>query len=359
MNAKKIILAFLLAYLPLLGFSQTIFAPEVPIKTLRDTAVFFDFGKYDLRPASIVVLQDLAIEIKDLKNVSIEVTAHTDAIGTNEANDILSQNRADAVKIFLATQGIVEDIITAQVYGENIPVADNDSEAGRQANRRATIKVLRAMPTGTYKGRVVDATTKEGIQAEIIFRSKTERDSFTTDANGEFISKLPLGEIIGFDVYAPCYFFENKMFRVKRVGELEFALPKVEKGAVFPIKNLYFVGNQYVLLPKSEPTLPKLLAFMKKNDCGKIEIAGHINQPNRPPVVPESWDFKLSVNRAKMVYDYLLENGISADRMTYKGYGNSQMIYPTARTEEKQAKNRRVEIRVTESVDLEISAEKK
>ncbi len=358
MNAKKIILAFLLAYLPLLGFSQTVFAPEVPIKTLRDTAVFFDFGKYDLRPASIAVLQDLAIEIKDLKNVNIEVTAHTDAIGTNEANDILSQNRADAVKDFLATQGIVEDLITAQVYGENIPVADNDSEAGRQANRRATIKVLRAMPTGTYKGRVVDATTKEGIQAEIIFRSKTERDSFTTDANGEFISKLPLGEIIGFDVYAPCYFFENKMFRVKRVGELEFALPKVEKGAVFPIKNLYFVGNKYVLLPKSEPTLPKLLAFMKKNDCGKIEIAGHINQPNRPPVVPESWDFKLSVNRAKMVYDYLLENGISADRMTYKGYGNSQMIYPTARTEEKQAKNRRVEIRVTESIDLEVSAKK-
>ncbi len=358
MTAKKIIFTFLLASLPFLSFSQTIFAPEVPIKTLRDTAVFFDFGKYDLRPASIAVLQDLALEIKDLKNVSIEVTAHTDAIGTNEANDILSQNRADAVKAFLATQGIVDSIITAQVYGENVPVADNNSDTGRQANRRATIKVLRAMPTGTYKGRVIDFETKEGIQAEVIFRSKTERDSFTTDVNGEFITKLPLGEIIGFDVYAPCYFFENKMFRVKRIGELEFALPKVEKGAVFPIKNLYFVGNQYVLLPKSEPTLPKLLAFMKRNDCGKIEIAGHINQPNRPPVVPESWDFKLSVNRAKMVHDYLLENGISQERMTYKGYGNSQMIYPTARTEEKQAQNRRVEIRVTEDVKEETSAEK-
>jgi outer membrane protein OmpA-like peptidoglycan-associated protein len=358
MNAKKIIFAFFLAYLPLFGLSQTIFAPEVPIKTLRDTAVFFDFGKYDLRPTSIAILQDLAIEIKDLKNVSIEVTAHTDAIGTNEANDVLSQNRADAIKAFLANQGIVDSIITAQVYGENVPVADNDSDEGRQANRRATIKVLRAMPTGTYKGRVVDFETKEGIQAEIIFRSKTERDSFTTDENGEFITRLPLGEIIGFDVYAPCYFFENKMFRVKRIGELEFALPKVEKGAVFPIKNLYFVGNKYVLLPKSEPTLPKLLAFMKRNDCGKIEIAGHINQPNRPPVEPGSWDFKLSVNRAKMVHDYLLEHGISAERMTYKGYGNSQMIYPTARTEEKQAKNRRVEIRVTENVGIETSVKK-
>lgn len=341
-----------------MGFTQAIFSPKMPVKTLRDTAVFFDFGKYDLRPLSKQVLQELVNEIKSLKNTTIEVTAHTDAIGTSAANDILSQNRADAVKVFLASQGIPDSIITAQVFGENIPIADNESEEGRQANRRATIKVLRAIPTGVYKGRVIDFETRTGIQAEIIFRSKTERDSFSTDENGEFITKLPLGEVIGFDVYAPCYFFENKMFRVERTGELEFALPKVKKGAVFPIKNLYFVGNQAVLLPKSEPTLPKLLAFMQKNDCGKIEIAGHINQPNRPPVHPDSWDYKLSVRRAQLVYDYLLENGISTDRMTYQGYGNSQMIYPTARTEEKQAKNRRVEIRVIESTEEDLSVEK-
>lgn len=359
MTAKNIIkFIFLLFLLPLSCTAQTIFAPEVPIKTLRDTAVFFDFGKYDLRPASNEILEQLAVEIKNLKNVTIEVTAHTDAIGTNDANDVLSQNRADAVKQFLATKGIPDSIITAQVFGENIPVADNESEAGRQANRRATIKVLRAMPTGTYKGRVVDFDTKKGIKAEIIFRSKTERDSFSTDENGEFITKLPLGEVIGFDVYAPCYFFENRMFRIERTGELEFALPKVKKGAVFPIKNLYFVGNKAVLLPKSEPTLPRLLAFMKRNDCGIVEIAGHINQPNRPPVIPESWDYKLSVRRAQLVYDYLLENGITADRMTYQGYGNSQMIHPTARTEEKQAMNRRVEIRVIESTEEDLSAEK-
>ena len=341
-------LVSILLTFPLLTRSQSVFTPIAKTKVLRDTAVFFDFGKYDLRPASDSVLTDLTAEIRNLKNIRIEVTAHTDSIGSIEDNRVLSQSRADAVKDFMTAQGIAAEFITAQVYGEEQPAAPNGDETGRQQNRRATVKVLRDMPLGTYTGRVIDATTKEGIQAEIIFRSKTERDSFSTAADGTFISKLPLGEVIGFDVYAPCYFFENKMFRVERTGELEFALPKVEKGAVFPVKNLYFVGNEAILLPKSEPTLPKLLAFMRKNDCGKVEIAGHINQPNRPPVDEMSWDFKLSQRRAKLVYDYLLNHGITADRMTWKGYGNSQMIYPTARTEAKQAMNRRVEIRVIE-----------
>lgn len=331
--------------------AQSTFSVPVETKLLRDTAIYFDFGKYDLRPVSDSILTALALEIQDFKKIRIQVTAHTDAIGTGEDNDILSQNRADAVKDFLIKQGIDAQIISAEVFGENAPIADNESDEGRQQNRRATIKVLRDKPLATYKGRVVDVATGQGIEAEIIFRSKTLRDSFSTDPNGEFISKLPLGEIVGFDVYAPCYFFENKMFRVERKGELRFELPKVEKGAVFPIKNLYFVGNQAVLLPKSKPTLPRLLAFMQKNDCGKIEIAGHINYPNRPPVDLQSWNFKLSQRRAKLIYDYLLENGISKDRMSWKGYGNFEMVYPRARSEEQQAMNRRVEIRIVEGLN--------
>lgn len=345
----KNVFAFLFLFLSFYSQAQSTYAVPVQTKVLQDTVVYFDFGKYDLRPLSQAVLTSLAEEIRDLKKVRIQVTAHTDAVGTNEANDVLSQNRADAVKDFLAEKGISADIISAEVFGEETPVADNDSDEGRQQNRRATIKVLRDRPVGSYKGRVVDEQTGAGIEAEIILRTKTLRDSFTTDSNGEFLAQLPLGEVIGFDIYAPCYFFENKMFRVERKGDLRFELPKVEKGAVFPIKNLYFVGNEAVLLPESEPTLPKLLAFMQRNDCGKIEIAGHINFPNRPPVSLESWNFKLSQRRAKLVYDFLLENGISEERMTWKGYGNFEMVYPTARSEEQQARNRRVEIRVVAS----------
>jgi len=87
---------------------------------------------------------------------------------------------------------------------------------------------------------------------------------------------------------------------------------------------------------------------MELNDSLNIEIAGHINRPNYPPVDKLSSDFKLSVQRAKMVHDYLLENNISADRISFKGYGNFQMRYPKARSEKQQAENRRVEIRIVE-----------
>jgi flagellar motor protein MotB len=85
---------------------------------------------------------------------------------------------------------------------------------------------------------------------------------------------------------------------------------------------------------------------MQINSTLDIEIAGHVNHPNRPPVVKESWEYKLSEARAKLVYDYLLENGIPAERVSWKGYGNWEMRYPHATSETDMALNRRVEIRV-------------
>ena len=114
------------------------------------------------------------------------------------------------------------------------------------------------------------------------------------------------------------------------------------------IQNLYYVGNQDTLLPISKPELPKVLRFMQINEDLKIEIAGHVNHPNRPPVTKDSWEFDLSVRRAKMVYNYLIENQIDSARVTFKGYGNYEMRYPEARSQKEQSLNRRVEIRVVE-----------
>lgn len=130
--------------------------------------------------------------------------------------------------------------------------------------------------------------------------------------------------------------------------KVNFALPPALEGEALTLKNLYFVGNQDTLLKTSEPELPKLLKFMEHNPGIRIEIGGHINRPNSPPVPKDSWNFGLSERRAKRVYNYLIERGIDPERVTYKGYGNYQMIYPMARTEKEQAANRRVEIRVLE-----------
>ena len=85
---------------------------------------------------------------------------------------------------------------------------------------------------------------------------------------------------------------------------------------------------------------------MRLNDSIHVEIAGHVNFPNRGPVSTDSWEFDLSFRRARMVYQHLVENGIDQDRLLYNGYGNWEMVYPNARLEEHQAANRRVEVRI-------------
>lgn len=307
--------------------------------------VLFDFGKYELTTAADSTIHQIATRITNLKNYEIKITAHTDAIGSNQNNMILSQNRAQAVSEILIQKGIPTETISTHIFGEENPETDNETELGRQLNRRVTIDVFKKIKLLSLKGNITDADTGEKIQADVVIRTKTNKDSIQTDTAGNFLTYLPLGTVGGIDIYAKGYFFETQMFKVTPTTKGFFIqLKKTAIGAKVDIKNLYYKGNQAVLLSRSMPELPKLLKFMELNDSLKIEIAGHINRPNHPPVDKLSWDYKLSIKRAKMVYDYLLENNISADRVSYKGYGNRYMRFPRARSEREQALNRRVEI---------------
>ena len=87
---------------------------------------------------------------------------------------------------------------------------------------------------------------------------------------------------------------------------------------------------------------------MQSNPQMKIEVAGHINLPNTPNVATDTWHYKLSHDRAKLVYDYLRVHGIAEERISFNGYGNWEMRYPRARSEKEQALNRRVELKVLE-----------
>jgi len=312
--------------------------------------VLFDFGQYTLTPTADSTITKIVAQLNPLKNFEIRVTAHTDAIGSNQNNQILSQNRANAVQEVFVKNGINSELIDTKIFGEEKPETNNDTEIGRQLNRRATIEVFKKIKLIPFQGQIKDEQTGVGIHSKVVIRTKEKRDSLETDATGNFKTLLPLGAVTGIDVYAKDYFFETKMFKVKPNSQKEIAFPlkKVAVGEKVDIKNLFFVGNKAILLKRSFPELPKLLKFMELNDSIKIEIAGHINRPHYPPVDKRSWDFKLSVQRAKMVYDYLLENDIPADRISYKGYGNFHMRYPKARSEKQQAENRRVEVRIVE-----------
>lgn len=351
-NIKKFMRNLLLSIccIPLFALPASGQSGETPLQSvLQPMEVYFDFGKYELRPVADSALLDIARRFREDEQVTVRITAHTDSIGSLKNNENLSRQRADAVKSFLVGQGIPADAISVETFGETRPAAANATGEGRQLNRRATIEVLRATPLATLEGTVIDEKTGKPLIAYVVIRTSESRDSLRTDSTGYFKKTLPPGTVAGVDAFAECYFMKSKMLKVSPGAEpLTLPLRPVQTGEKMDIENLYYVGNQPVLLEKSRPELPKILRFMQLNPQMKIEIAGHVNYPNRPAVIEESFEYKLSVDRAKMVYEYLLENGIAADRISYKGYGNWEMRYPNATSEEQQALNRRVEIRILE-----------
>lgn len=310
--------------------------------------VYFDFGKHDLRPEADSVLQEVIAFYQQQPELKIHLTAHTDAVGDDVSNQALSDRRAQRVKTALLSAGLDSSTFVIETFGERHPVAPNSNEHGRQLNRRVTIDFYFPQTWRYLSGRITDQVTGEGIEADVILHGRRFRDSLHTDSSGQFHRPVPADEVIGIDVYAREYFFQTKMLKTKTGIFLDMALPPAEPGMAADINNLYFVGNQAVLLPRSEPELPKVLRFVQLNPKMKIEIAGHVNVPNRPPVARDSWSWNLSVARAKVVYDYLKEHRIDTTRISYRGYGNTQMRYPKASSAREQALNRRVEIRVLE-----------
>ena len=103
--------------------------------------VFFSTGSYKLLPKSYKSLDAVADLLKADNTLMIDVDGHTDAQGSDESNQVLSENRAAAVKNYLVSKGIDASRLKSTGYGETKPVADNKTAAGRAKNRRTEMTV--------------------------------------------------------------------------------------------------------------------------------------------------------------------------------------------------------------------------
>jgi outer membrane protein OmpA-like peptidoglycan-associated protein len=103
----------------------------------------FEFGKAEIKNDSLPYLDKLADTLLKAKNWTIEIQGHTDDKGSDDYNLKLSQNRADAVKKYLISKGIVADTITSKGFGESVPLVANDIDANRKKNRRVEFKITK------------------------------------------------------------------------------------------------------------------------------------------------------------------------------------------------------------------------
>lgn len=111
------------------------------LKLTVDSEVSFDFGKAVITPAFTPSLDKLAQVINKYDRTVVHVVGHTDNIGSDSYNQQLSERRALAVASYLGFQGVSNDRLRTEGRGEREPRATNDTEAGRQLNRRVEIFV--------------------------------------------------------------------------------------------------------------------------------------------------------------------------------------------------------------------------
>ena len=222
----------------------------------------------------------------------------------------------------------------------------------------------RPQPITYVKAKVVDGSNQKPIRAKVEFINLDtgKMHAFShTDNDGEFLICLPIGKDYALNVSKKQYLFHSEHFALTGASNtedpylLEIALQPIPKetqasAEVFDsdstiykpviLKNVFFDTGSAALREASYIELNRLKSLLEENPGLHIQINGHTDN-----VGSEEDNMLLSSNRAKAVYTFLSENGIAADRLSFKGFGESQPI-DTNETPEGKQRNRRTEFLV-------------
>jgi flagellar motor protein MotB len=207
-------------------------------------------------------------------------------------------------------------------------------------------EALKPTPVTYLRGSVFDVESKIPVPASVelidLATKKSVFKSFAKSADGEFFVCLPSGKDYALNVSQDGYLFHSENFTLTEGTKLEpyikdVGLEPIKVGVPVVLNNIFFDTDKFDLKPKSETELEILHKFLVQNSMLKIEISGHTDDRGK-----KDHNLILSNNRAKSVYDYLLNNGITAERLSFKGYGDKKPRESND-TEKGRAKNRRTE----------------
>ena len=218
---------------------------------------------------------------------------------------------------------------------------------------------LRPTKTLYFEGLVFDALTRKPISGKFqLIDLNTGKEVIISEADkvtGEFMVSLPLNKDYALNVSYPGYNFFSQNFNMTNPDGLEaihMDVPMIPTSSELPtvLENVFFDLGKASLRPESSVELNKLRDYLVLNPTLKIELGGHTDTRG-----DATENMTLSENRAKAVYEYLVTQGITAERLAYKGYGETvnrisdNEIAKLTSDKEKEAahqKNRRTEYKI-------------
>ena len=245
--------------------------------------LFYEIDKFSLTEEHKLIIEEKLQTLGDPR-LNVRIMGSADYLGKEDANRILSDNRVKTVGDYISTN-----------YGSAIQNIIFDSQGEK------------AKPDGIKKD------PRIGVQDHRIVK---------------IIFEIPI----------------NKPTTAKLED-----LAGLNKGEKIILQNLNFQPGRHILLKESIPILKKLLKILHDNPDLKIEIQGHIccfdNETKPDGMDLDTGEYKLSLNRAINIYNYLVRKGIDSTRLSYKGFGFTKpLIYPEKSSED-QIQNRRVELK--------------
>ena len=218
---------------------------------------------------------------------------------------------------------------------------------------------LRPTKTLYFEGNVFDLTNRKPLNGKFqLIDLKSGKEVIYSEADpetGEFMVSLPVNRDYALNVSYPGYNFFSQNFNMTNPNNLEAVHMDVPMSPLTDskptiLKNVFFDLAKATLRPESGVELNKLVEFLLTNPTIHIELGGHTDTRG-----DANDNMVLSTNRAKSVYDYIVSRGISAERLTYKGYGETvnintdEMISNLTSEKEKEAahqENRRTEYKI-------------
>jgi len=267
--------------------------------------VYFDLNIPTLNRHAQEKIDSLMYNDKILAGKNILIVGYADYLGTEKMNKKLSEDRAENVRSYLCTYPINKsDIKLCMGRGQIDHTGPKDAE-GYPADRKVDI--------------VVEKTnTKRPIQKAILQATPAKK-----------LAKPKPPVAIN---------FKND------VTDIAIYQP----GESYVLKTVYFLPQRHTLTQQSLPELDRLYNVLEEHPTLKVRIEGHVccirDYPDALDI--ENNDLYLSVNRARAIYNYLVQKGIDEERLKYAGYGKSRPIVKDEMNEEDAQKNRRVEVRV-------------
>ncbi len=209
-------------------------------------------------------------------------------------------------------------------------------------------------PLATIEGFVRLRETKKPMEGEKVSLAGEHDEVEThTDSSGKYVftDVLP-GKTYTIKIAKEGYFSESRKIDISRLDEssvfstetgydTDFLLTPIEKEKEIIINNIFYDFNKATLRPESRQELDKLASMLKETPQVIIQINAHTDARGS-----KSYNQRLSQRRAQTVVDYLTKKGIAPDRLFAKGYGESRLMVPRARTEAQHQLNRRTSFNV-------------